>query len=520
VTARRDDVKPPRPWHLLLSPALPVLALLAGGLSLVGPRAAIWSIGVTVSAAVLSWVVLSRLVGNALTSALVVSVLSLTVLSQSTIARLTASLAIPNLLPLVSVWAILLCAFILRFAGEAKAATTFANALMVSATLLVSLPIIRTQVQTWRTLTLDRSPVDVPHTPPARARPDVYVLILDGYARADVLREYYGFENGLIGHLRSAGFFIAERASSNYGQTAQSLASSLNLEYLPALIASTTSAVRARRGFGELIAKNRTFEAFAAAGYRIRAYASEYGMIRPEPADERPHPFVYLTDFEYSMYEASILPQLSVALGYPPGWTPMALHRRQVTWTLDHLERELPATDDAPTLVFAHLLIPHPPFAFDADGAARASRLPANLTDGDHWRINARSTGERYETGYVDAIKFLNSRLVRIVERVRNRLDGRRTIVYLQADHGPGSRLTWEDPDSTDFRERLGIMLAIRFPDGDPGAVAYPSLTPINGFRILLNSALSTRLPLLEDRSYFSRWRQPFEFIDVTDRVR
>jgi hypothetical protein len=63
-------------------------------------------------------------------------------------------------------------------------------------------------------------------------------------------------------------------------------------------------------------------------------------------------------------------------------------------------------------------------------------------------------------------------------------------------------------------------MLAIRFPDGDPGAVVHPSLTPINGFRILLNGALSTRLPLLEDRSYFSRWRRPFEFIDVTDRVR
>ena len=56
--------------------------------------------------------------------------------------------------------------------------------------------------------------------------PDVYVFILDGYGRTDVLRDHYKFENPLPTRLKALGFEIAEKAVSNDAQTAQSLASS------------------------------------------------------------------------------------------------------------------------------------------------------------------------------------------------------------------------------------------------------------------------------------------------------
>ena len=114
----------------------------------------------------------------------------------------------------------------------------------------------------------------------------------------------------------------------------------------------------------------------------------------------------------------------------------------------------------------------------------------------------------------------MNNAVVDIVRNVINRPDGRRTIFYIEGDHGPGSRLDWEDPSKTDARERLAILMAARFPNPSPESKLPAWITPVNSFRRMLNEALGTRLPLLEDHSYFSRWNDPLGLIEVTDRVR
>ena len=165
--------------------------------------------------------------------------------------------------------------------------------------------------------------------------------------------------------------------------------------------------------------------------------------------------------------------------------------------------------------------MPHPPFSFEPDGAPLESALPAALADGNHWRVIARAMNvdETYEAGYAKAVQYLDRRLREIVKRIVSRTDGRQTIVYLQGDHGPGSRLNWEDPGQTDYRERLGILLGVHFPTA-PAIPVYASITPVNAMRLVVNSALGTTLPLLDDRSFFSRWSAPTEFIDVTDAIK
>ena len=64
--------------------------------------------------------------------------------------------------------------------------------------------------------------------------PDIYVILLDGYARADVLSEYYGFDNGpFIQGLERRGFQVGAASEANYTWTFLSLASTLNMDYLP-----------------------------------------------------------------------------------------------------------------------------------------------------------------------------------------------------------------------------------------------------------------------------------------------
>lgn len=61
-------------------------------------------------------------------------------------------------------------------------------------------------------------------------RPDVYHIILDAYGRDDALGEYDN--SSFLEALEERGFYVAREATSNYRDTIESLASSLNLAYL------------------------------------------------------------------------------------------------------------------------------------------------------------------------------------------------------------------------------------------------------------------------------------------------
>ena len=79
-------------------------------------------------------------------------------------------------------------------------------------------------VPNWAPYTSDRKIIN---------KPDIYFIVLDGYARADVLSSLYNFDNsGFINFLTDKGFYVAKNSRSNYHRTQLSLASAINSEYL------------------------------------------------------------------------------------------------------------------------------------------------------------------------------------------------------------------------------------------------------------------------------------------------
>ena len=72
--------------------------------------------------------------------------------------------------------------------------------------------------------------------------PDIYYIILDRYARHDVMLNTYGFDNSeFLSDLTTRGFAIAQCSLSNYNHTDLSLASSLNFEYVDQLYSPLTA---------------------------------------------------------------------------------------------------------------------------------------------------------------------------------------------------------------------------------------------------------------------------------------
>ena len=68
------------------------------------------------------------------------------------------------------------------------------------------------------------------------------------------------------------------------------------------------------------------------------------------------------------------------------------------------------------------------------------------------------------------------------------------------------------------LKESMRIFNAYYFPGGNERL--YDSITPVNSFRIIFNSYFGADYPLLEDKNYFTNHRHPYNFVDVTDKVK
>ena len=148
----------------------------------------------------------------------------------------------------------------------------------------------------------------------------------------------------------------------------------------------------------------------------------------------------------------------------------------------------------------------------DREGKAVIPDAPFwGLSDGDHFIGGA----EAYYSGYREVLPYLNQVVLQAIDEIlANSVEP--PIIILQADHGPGSMLNWESPELTCHWERVSILNAYYLP-GDTIESLYPSITPVNTFRLIFDRYFGTTFGLLEDRSYYSRWNAPYDFIDVTE---
>jgi hypothetical protein len=65
-----------------------------------------------------------------------------------------------------------------------------------------------------------------------KPKPDIYYIILDGYASNLVLNKYFNFKNTVFSEsLKKKGFVFCDSAFSNYYYTSGSLAGTLNFNY-------------------------------------------------------------------------------------------------------------------------------------------------------------------------------------------------------------------------------------------------------------------------------------------------
>jgi hypothetical protein len=89
-------------------------------------------------------------------------------------------------------------------------------------------------------------------------------------------------------------------------------------------------------------------------------------------------------------------------------------------------------------------------------------------------------------------------------------------VIIIQGDHGPGGHLDWDSLENSCLWERTSILNAY-YLLGSEASGLYPSISPVNSFRVVLNAYFGADMPLLPDRTYFTSHRMEGKAIDITE---
>ena len=389
--------------------------------------------------------------------------------------------------------------------------TTFLNA---TSAVIVLFPAVQATIFVAETLTL--KDLAIPGAPLLLSQPneppDIYLIIMDGYGRQDVLRDVHHYDNSkFITFLQSKNFYVAEKASANYPQTLLSVGSMLNLTYLNESVRGLQSTDN-RAPLVELLQHSEVRRSLQAAGYRFVALPSAIWFTQIRDAD------VYyamsggtINEFEGVLLSSTVLNPLIQALNLDLHVPSYDLHRRYLLFGLEAL-KDVP-DDPGPKFVFAHILGPHPPFVLDANGNPVEPSGSYNILDASMFQ----GTPQQYSSGYTAEMTYLNSKLEEVIEAILAK-SSRPPIIIIEGDHGPGAYFDETQLEQGCLIERYSNLNAYYFPDQEYGAL-YPAITPVNSFRIVFNQYFGTDLPILEDLSYYATWRKPYVYTDISDKI-
>jgi hypothetical protein len=347
-------------------------------------------------------------------------------------------------------------------------------------------------------------PVDLGQ--PFAGDPDIWHIVLDAFGSQAVLSREFGIERESFSILNGVGLEMAPNAVTNYAYTYQSVASMLNMNYLDAMQAPLL-AVEDRRPLVGLVQNSSVIRSLSSRGYEIVVAGTGFDTTRETaPSWSR---CINCGPTMPGLFETALLsisPFRAFGL-----WDPIFdAHRARIVDTVGQLAA-LPQSGSRPRFVFAHLLIPHPPFLLGPGGPLANPQRAFEILD----EALYRGSKEEYRAGYAAQARYALNRVGAMVAHARASTR-RPLVVIVNGDHGPGLYFDPGRPTEAGTQERLTILLATSFPDGKP----HPELrSPVNIYRVVFNSSFRTRLPLLADRSLIPESHRPYVSHDMTERL-
>jgi hypothetical protein len=330
---------------------------------------------------------------------------------------------------------------------------------------------------------------------------------------------------------------VVKDSHSSYTRTTLSVSSTLNLNFIQ------DDLQLPRKDLNDLFPANayylrpRLLKFLIENGYETRILPGGYRLddkLNPKDmilqSSERIGTSVPLTAFNLT----PIHQILTLIFGKDRSFlNPYYTQRERVLGHFGRIAGAIPGGGDRPLFLYAHFMLPHTPFTFDANGEIAKDSVMAPF---GHWdgggdiysSLYAGSWMNHYKTAYVPQLQFTNSQILKLLDEGLTKEHGRPRVIFVLSDHGSRMKFNFGSIEGSDTTESYNNFLAVYFSDRDysifPQALQgmeFPrDLSSINLMRIMLNKYFGENLPMLPNRQFFSPWGKPYELVDVTGIVR
>ncbi len=283
----------------------------------------------------------------------------------------------------------------------------------------------------------------------------MYFILLDGYPRADKLQSEFGIDtSGFTRALGDRGFFVATHSRSNYTGTHLTLDQMFN--FAPSVSVAEGSDGTRRALWRHQINEGALFSDIRGLGYEVVAVSPGFEHVTLRQADR------FIDTGQLNELEWAIVQMTGARLLVESTLPTLAadLHRARVLDAFEATRQIAREATVSPRFVFTHIVSPHAPQVFQADGSAVDLRGFALTYDDNIEAIQLGWTeyGRRLE----GQLTFLNTRTLDLVDQIIAADPD--AVVVLFSDHGSGARWSETDPSKADVDLRTANLLAVRSP--------------------------------------------------------
>lgn len=336
---------------------------------------------------------------------------------------------------------------------------------------------------------------------PDTAKPDIYFLVFDALTTTASMQAFWNFNNNTLdSFLQKENFYVVPRSKSNYNLTVLSVSSTLNMDYTPPVDLYQDETKMYFKASASLL-DNSLLRYLNEGGYDIKQYQPVSFVNKDWDGG------LFFPDMLYMNYFYQTLPgRIYRDLGWNFSQLKTKLIKKQDLYYYekrnnnlkdDLLKTTLLVTSSCamnkpkPQFVYAHYQLPHDPYIYDSTGNLKQVEKTIMYSEAEQ------------PAAFIEQVKFANKIIQQLVTHIKN-ANKSNTVIIIEGDHG--------------FRNiygKKGYMIydnfsSFYFPDGNYKDL-YPTISPVNSFRVVLNNFFETNLPLLKDSSIFIPYTLPGE---------
>jgi hypothetical protein len=364
-------------------------------------------------------------------------------------------------------------------------------------------------------------------------KPDIYYIVPDRYTNQTVLKEQFNFDNSnFTNFLKDNGFYINPNAYGSYPNTITSISSTFKANYHNDLTKEFGSLDQPTAAtYFNTIHYSPVVRDLKKLGYSYYHLGTFYDLDNQAPLADHVyslesqltilnHTFS-LNNFTNKEFTRSIYADIArydlKINGFEIFSFKDASQPDFVKYKLSQLQK-ITSEPAGSKFVFAHFLVPHDPYFFNADGSIS-----------DHPLID--NVGKPVKEKYTGQISFINNQIKDLVAKIKEQTNNK-AVIIIQADEGDyashfvdnptDSMSISSDPNSNDdllgLKLKYGVMAAYYIPEAQQKDLEIAA-DNVNIFRLVLNTYFNANLSYLPKCSYAFKPDSIYKYTNITQQL-